>query len=118
MKRHVPAFRSLVAPLLVVAAPAVAQQPTFSLHGRAFETAHDQPLAGLTVNLVPPPALKRPQIVTTTDDRGNYQLAGVPAGRYLLEAYQGANLVFRVAVDVNQDSVRDIGLAPAQTGGR
>jgi hypothetical protein len=117
MKRRVRALGGLTALLLALAAPALAQQ-TFSLHGRAFETAHDQPLAGLTVKLVPPPDQRRPQIVTATDDHGNYQLAGVPAGRYLLEAYQGATLVFRSVVDVHQDSTRDIGLAPAGAGPR
>jgi hypothetical protein len=117
MKRQVAAFWGLIALLLALATPAAAQ-PTFGLHGRAFETAHDQPLPGLTVRLVPPHTQKRPLTVTTTDDHGNYQLAGVPAGRYLLEAYQGANLVFRVVVDVNQDTTRDIGLAPADTGAR
>jgi hypothetical protein len=117
MKRTVRRRWGLTALLLALSAPAMAQ-PTFSLHGRAFETAHDQPLAGLTVKLVPPPALKRPQIVTTTDDHGTYQLGGVPAGRYLLEAYQGASLIFRIVVDINQDSTRDIGLAPAGAGTR
>jgi hypothetical protein len=117
MKHDVGAFWALTALLLALAAPARAQA-TFSLHGRAFETAHDQPLAGLTVKLVPPPDQKRPQIVTATDDHGNYQLAGVPAGRYLLEAYQGASLVFRSVVDIHQDGVRDIGLAPAGAGTR
>jgi hypothetical protein len=112
MKRHAVARWGLAVLLLALAAPAMAE-PTFSLHGRAFETAHDQPLVGLTVKLVPPPATKRPQIVTTTDDRGNYQLGGVPAGRYLLEAYQGASLVFRSVVDINEDGTRDIGLAPS-----
>jgi hypothetical protein len=117
MKCNVPALSGVIALLLALAAPAIAQQ-AFGLRGRAFETAHDQPLAGLTVKLVPPQAQKRPQMVTTTDDSGNYQLAGVPPGRYLLEAYQGANLVFRVVVDITQDTSRDIGLAPADTGAR
>jgi hypothetical protein len=106
------AMWAVIAVIFALATPASAQA-TFNLHGRAFETAHDQPLAGMTVKLVPPQGTKRAQVVTTTDDSGNYQLPGVPAGRYLLEAYQGANLVFRVVVDINGDTTRDIGLAPA-----
>ncbi len=102
--------------LLALALPAPAR-PTFTVHGRAFDGAHeDRPLAGLTVKLVTPAARRRAPIVGATDAAGHYRLSGVRPGRQRLEAYRGTALVYRAVIGVGQDTTRDLALAPAATG--
>ncbi len=98
-----------LAVVLTVLAP-VARADGFTLQGRAYEMPTGKGFLALTIRLVPPKASKLPDYVTTTAEDGPYRLEGVPAGRYLLEAKQGATLVFRRTITLDHDATEDIGL--------
>jgi hypothetical protein len=99
-----------LAACLALAGAARARQTSLSLSGRVvFQTAaapspkRPAPLPRFTARLYFPKEANRPTIVTYTDPVGNFKFDRLNAGRYLLEIYQGNEMVFQKALTVDNN---------------
>ena len=73
------------------------------------------PVAAMRVELVP--ANGKPGVITATDAAGRLDVAGLPAGSYVLTVVAGAVRMGRVAVDVPAGGTAEVGaLEWAPTG--
>ncbi len=82
------------------------------ISGRIFDSATNEGIAGMTVKLTPPKATRRPQLVTRTDVQGAFDFGKLEKGRYLLQVYQGATLLYRRVIDSRQNSRFEVRLRP------
>ncbi|MBI3803979.1 MAG: carboxypeptidase regulatory-like domain-containing protein [Nitrospirae bacterium] len=80
------------------------------LNGRVVEATGGEGISDLTVRLIPPKATKRPEKVTTTNDRGEFQFPNLDAGHYLLEVSQGTTLLDREVVEAGPETNKEIRL--------
>ena len=98
-----------LAACLALAGAARARQAPLSLSGRVvFQTTaptqrRPAPLPRFTARLYFPKEANRPTIVTYTDAAGNFKFNGLNAGRYLLEIYQGNEMVFQKALTLDKN---------------
>jgi len=80
------------------------------LTGRIYEAVTQAGIADLTVRLIPPRDLKKPEKVTTTDEGGKFRFADLSGDKYLLEVYEGLTLLYREVVEVKQNTPKEIAL--------
>jgi hypothetical protein len=80
------------------------------LTGRIYEAVTQAGIADLTVKLIPPRDLKKPEKVTTTDEGGKFRFADLSGDKYLLEVYEGLTLLYREVVEVKQNTPKEITL--------
>lgn len=84
------------------------QQTTGTIHGRVVDFETSAPLPGATVVLTP---VNKGQV---TDEKGYYQLTGIPSGKYLLKVTFIGYQEYRVPVTITEKGVlQDIKLQPA-----
>ena len=81
-----------------------------TIKGRIYDATNQSGIPELTVRLIPPKSVPRPEKITTTDQNGEFRFSGVDKGKYLLEVYQGVTLLYRNVLDTHQDSVKEIEL--------
>ena len=107
-----PGLALLLAPLLLTAAPALAQRTTATILGKVTPA----PAAGTTV--VASNVETGAQLSDTTGNDGAYVLAGVPPGQYLLTVAtpDGKEALRLVSVQVGQSVELDIDLARQWAG--
>lgn len=81
-------LRSLPGLALFVACPLVAQVPvpalSHAVRGVVFDSVAHAPLAGAVVHIATSDLLGRP-FTATTDSMGQFRIAGLPAGRFLID---------------------------------
>ncbi|MBI4650397.1 hypothetical protein HY745_03745 [Candidatus Desantisbacteria bacterium] len=65
-------------------------------------------ISNLKIKLIPPKTVNKPEIIATTDARGNFCFQNLEKSRYLLEIYQGITLLYREVTDANQDTKKEI----------
>lgn len=90
---------------LALAAPAAGQE-RLALAGRVVMETPGQaprPASRLTVRLYFPKETRRPTLVTYTDSNGNFRYNDLPAGRYLLEVYQGKAMTYQRALTLDRN---------------
>jgi hypothetical protein len=80
------------------------------LTGRIYEAGTQAGIADLTVRLIPPRDLKKPEKVTTTDEGGKFRFADLSGDKYLLEVYEGLTLLYREVIEVKQNTQKEIAL--------
>jgi hypothetical protein len=80
------------------------------LEGLVYEATSKKGIAALTIKLIPPRTLKKAEIITTTDESGEFRFAHVERGKYLLEVYQGVTILFRSGIEIIQDTRKEIPL--------
>lgn len=85
---------------LALAGVADARQEKLSLSGRivletSAPTQKPTTLPRFTARLYFPKEVNRSAIVTYTDAAGSFKFNGLDAGRYLLEIYQGSEMVYQ-----------------------
>lgn len=94
-----------LAACFALAGSARARQAQLSLSGRVVMEAREQgraaPPPRFTARLYFPKEGNRPTLVTYTDAGGNFKFAGLNAGRYLLEIYQGNDMVFQKVITID-----------------
>jgi hypothetical protein len=83
------------------------------ISGRVVAANTREPVAGLTIALIPPKGAQLPKKVTVTDSAGHFEFANVFPGRYLLEASQGLTPIHRQVIDSNSPSEIEISLRPS-----
>jgi hypothetical protein len=83
-----------------------------AISGRIFDSSTNEGIPGITVKLTPPRASALPQIVIRTDSEGRFDFGRVATGRYLLQVYQGATLLYRRVIDNSKDSRFEVPLRP------
>jgi hypothetical protein len=95
-----------LAACVVLAGAALARQSQLSLSGRVVLEAQKQrraaPTPRLTARLYFPKEENRPTLVTYTDAGGNFKFSDLSAGRYLLEIYQGSDMVFQKVLTIDE----------------
>ena len=94
----------LVLGILLTAVPICAGAVAISVQrdaisGRVFDSATDHGIAGLSVRLLAPRAMKQPVRVTITDANGEFGFRGLTVGKYLLTLYRGTTLLYRREID-------------------
>ena len=82
----------------------------FNLTGKITDDRTNGGISSLTVSLRPPANTAGQQRVTSTDAGGGFVLNTVPAGRYLLEVFQGVTPVYREVVELDRDTAKEIRL--------
>ena len=104
---------------LAFAGAAGARQDKLSLSGRivvetSAPTQKPPALPRFTARLYFPKGVNRSAIVTYTDAAGSFRFNGLKAGRYLLEIYQGSEMVYQkvLALDGNLQQPFVITLRP------
>lgn len=100
---------------LALAAAARGPRPELSLSGRVvLEGPGAKALPRFTARLYFPKEVNRPTIVTYTDAAGGFRFGGLDEGRYLLEIYQGSEMVYQKALvlDANLQQPLVITLRP------
>jgi hypothetical protein len=75
-----------------------------AISGRVFEPVSGLGVGGITVQLVPPSAVRAPVRVTTTASDGGFQFTKLTKGKYLLRMYQGMTLVYQKEIDTSVDA--------------
>ncbi len=100
----------MVAIFLTVGMVPYAQGVGLRLDGRVYEATSNRGVAALTMKLIPPRALSKPEIITTTNDPGEFLFTNVDRGRYLIEVYQGITILYRGVVEISQDTRKEIPL--------
>jgi len=80
------------------------------LDGRVYETANKKGIAALTVKLIPPRGVRKPEKIVSTDERGEFHFTNIDQGKYLIEVYQGITILYRSMVEINQSTRKDIPL--------
>ncbi|UQA56810.1 carboxypeptidase-like regulatory domain-containing protein [Polyangium aurulentum] len=98
---------ALVALALVSVAPRVAAQDA-SLTGCVREASSQRAVPAMTVRLIAPAEAKRPEMVTLTNEQGQFRFSSLPPGPYALELLQGAQVVSREIIDVSGQATRDV----------
>jgi hypothetical protein len=76
--------------------------PDVVLEGTVRDLAGQRGLSGLTMRLTPPNSVGSPVRIVRTDERGNFRFSdrnNSYHGKYLLEIYRGADLLFRKEID-------------------
>jgi hypothetical protein len=102
-------FVIVLAAFLFLAGAARARQAPLSLSGRVvFEAAavpQRRPASPprFTARLYFPREANRPTLVTYTDADGNFRFNRLNEGRYLLEIYQGNEMVFQKALTLDRN---------------
>jgi hypothetical protein len=96
----------VVALIACLSLAAAARQRQLSLSGRVLFEAPAKKgaataLPRFTARLYFPKGVNRPTIVTYTDVAGNFTFKGLDAGRYLLEIYQGSEMVYQKALTLD-----------------
>ncbi len=80
------------------ASPTAAAHGDATIRGQVVDQQTSAPAASATVVAMSPALIGTPAVVT--DANGRYEIAGVPAGEYLLTFYYGQLVVQRAGVDV------------------
>ena len=78
--------------------------------GRIFEAGTKTGIGDLTVRLIPPRDVKKPEKVTTTDEDGKFRFTDLGADKYLLEVYQGLTLLYREVIEGKENTPKEIAL--------
>lgn len=99
----------LVCCLLAAAPRGASARGQISLKGQISLDGHGAP-PRFSVRLYFPRTANRPPIVTATNDRGEYMFTELDAGRYLLEVYQGEEMVYQKAIDLTGDQDHNVQL--------
>ena len=81
-----------------------------SLTGRIYKAGTKTGIGDLTVRLIPPRDLKKPEKVTTTDEGGKFRFADLSGDKYLLEVYQGLTLLYREVIEGKENTPKEITL--------
>lgn len=81
-----------------------------SLSGRISDKTADRGIEGLTVTLTPPKKSDEAEAVTLTDKNGQYLVAGLRGGEYLLRIRLGSTLLVREQLHVEGKVSRDVSL--------
>jgi hypothetical protein len=97
-------FGVLLALLSVSASSAIITVRADTISGRVFEPTSGLGIGGITVQLLPPSAVRAPVRVTTTASDGGFQFIKLAKGKYLLRMYQGMTLVYQKEIDTNVDA--------------
>ena len=84
----------IIALFLTVDMVPYAQGVGVRLDGRVYEVTSNRGVAALTMKLISPRTLSKPEIITITDERGEFGFTNVDRGRYLIEAYQGITILY------------------------
>jgi hypothetical protein len=86
-----------IAACLALAGAAHAGRRRLALSGRVVleEQRRGEPLPRFTARLYFPKGVNRPALATYTDAGGHFNFDELDAGRYLLEIYQGSDMVFQ-----------------------
>ena len=82
----------------------------FNLTGHIIDDRTNGGISSLTVSLRPPANNEGQQRLTSTDAGGGFVLNKVPAGRYLLEVFQGVTPVYREVVELDRETAKEIRL--------
>ena len=78
--------------------------------GRIYEAETKTGIGDLTVRLIPPRDLKKPEKVTTTDEDGKFRFTDLGGDKYLLEVYQGLTLLYREVIEGKENTPKEITL--------
>jgi hypothetical protein len=81
-----------------------------SLPGRIYEAGTKTGIGDLTVRLIPPRDVKKPEKVTTTDEDGNFRFTDLSGDKYPLEVYQGLTLLYREVIEGKENTPKEITL--------
>lgn len=92
----------LVGCLLAAAPRPAAARGEITLWGHVSMDAQSQYLPRFAVRLYFPKAANRPPIATVTNGKGWFEFTNLDAGRYLLEVYQGEEMVYQEVVVVER----------------
>ncbi len=77
-------------------------QASKSFSGRVFDARTSQGIANLEVKLTPPRASNSAILIGSTDQTGAFHFPQVQPGPYLLEVFQGPNLLYRAETDISK----------------
>jgi hypothetical protein len=80
------------------------------LTGRIYEAGTKTGIGDLTVRLIPPRDVKKPEKVTTTDEDGKFRFTDLSGDKYLLEVYQGLTLLYREVIEGKENTPKEIPL--------
>ena len=78
--------------------------------GRIYEAGTKTGIGDLTVRLIPPRDVKKPEKVTTTDEDGKFRFTDLSGDKYLLEVYQGLTLLYREVIEGKENTPKEIPL--------
>ena len=102
--RRITLFVGLAA-CLALAGAASARQPRLALSGRVVLDSPEQKAPPrLTVRLYYPKEANRPTLVTYTNADGDFKFDDMDKGRYLLEIYQGSQMVYQKVLSLDENS--------------
>lgn len=73
------------------------------ISGHILESAQRKGISNLTVKITPPKNSGKPQKITVTDKDGRFLFEDMEKGIYLLEVYQGLNLLYRDVIDTKKE---------------
>jgi hypothetical protein len=86
--------------LLLIFTTLAFAQTQKDVNGRVFEADTKRGIENLEVKLTPPNNSGLPIRLANTGQNGTFRFAQVTQSHYLLEVSQGANLLYRVEVDL------------------
>lgn len=82
------------------------------IQGRIYNGSSLAGVPFLTVKLIPPKNSSLPEKVTVTDADGGFDFQDATMGRYLLEVYQGLQLLYRNVIDTRNNARFTVSLRP------
>lgn len=86
------------------------QAYAFELTGRVYEKTKKQGIPELVIKLKYPKTLKKSEKITKTEKDGKYVIKDLQKGKYLLEVYDGTNIIYREVIELNDDKTKEIAL--------
>ncbi|SRR2546423_10650068 len=75
---------------------------TFTGHIK-FGVPSQASIPHFSIKLYPPKISRKPILMTTTDNSGNFQFKGLSERSYLLEIYLGDNMVYQDIIQLNDN---------------
>lgn len=84
------------------------------VQGRIYNSSSNAGVPSLTVKLVPPYSSHLSEQVTVTGTDGRFDFQDPAKGAYLLEVYEGVQLLYRDVIDTQSDSKVTVPLQPKE----
>ena len=79
--------------------------PPVNVRGRALEAGYRDPLVGAQILAT---NAEGQQVVVSTDENGEFELAGLSEGTWVVDAYKGGLISVQSTVEVSADSIQEL----------